>query len=235
MLLDPTFSSPLAGASVSHLESSLPADLSGISIEPIAESTHRVGDSSVTVGAAIAPNPSPTCSDSDVPLAAVARSVNPSGTFATRGGEGSPPTQKNVVESQKTVSPRFSSFLHKVQTTDDDDDRLTGSKHGELIRLSMHLSVGVFCGWGFFSLLGVGVLFAVLVRLVVPDKGGSGVQSTSGQCVSLVPGVATPVVRFSFADSGEEDAEPGSSQRVSIQRPSMDVENVSVDPFVARK
>ena len=126
MLLDPTFSSPLVGASASHLETSLPADLSGISIEPIAESTHRVGDSSVTVGAAIAPNPSPTCSDSDVPLAAVARSVNPSGTVATRGGEGSPPTQENVVESQKTVSPCFSSFLHKLQTTDDDDDRLTG-------------------------------------------------------------------------------------------------------------
>ena len=150
MLLDPTFSSPLAGASVSHLETSLPADLSGISIEPIAESTHRVGDSSVTVGAANARNPSPACSDSDVPLAAVARSVNPSRTVATRGGEGSPPTQENVVGSQKTVSPRFSSLLHKLQTTDDDDDRLKGSKHGELIPLGMHLSVWVFCGWGFF-------------------------------------------------------------------------------------
>ena len=55
MFLDPTFFSPLAGASDSNLEASLPADLSGIAIEPIAESSHRAGDVLDDVAAAIAP------------------------------------------------------------------------------------------------------------------------------------------------------------------------------------
>ena len=43
-LLGPTFSSPLAGASISNLEFALPADLSGLAIELIADLTHRAAD-----------------------------------------------------------------------------------------------------------------------------------------------------------------------------------------------
>ena len=44
MLLDPTPSPPLAGGSVAELRASLPGDLSGISLEPLAESTHGGGE-----------------------------------------------------------------------------------------------------------------------------------------------------------------------------------------------
>ena len=70
LLLEPTFSSPLAGASVSNLEASLPADLSGITIEPHADSTRRAADVLDKVSAPIVPVlPSSCVGDLDVSLA----------------------------------------------------------------------------------------------------------------------------------------------------------------------
>ena len=95
----------MAGASVSNLEASLPAEFSGIAIEPVAESTHRGGGALDDTAAASAPVLSPTYSDSDVSLFVVAKRINPPNVMDTRGGEGTPPSRENVGGSQKTVSP----------------------------------------------------------------------------------------------------------------------------------
>ena len=133
MLLDPTPSPPLAGGFVAELRASLPGDLSGISLEPLAESTHGGGEI-VTEVSPPAASVLPTCcsEDSDVPLAALAKVANAVDNMDSRGGEGlSPPAQGNV-EGQKTVSPRFSSFLRRKRTEGSSGDGGTKVKRGEL-------------------------------------------------------------------------------------------------------
>ena len=160
MLLDPTPSPPLAGGSVAELRASLPGDLSGISLEPLAESTHGGGEI-VTEVSPPAASVLPTCcsEDSDVPLAALAKVANAVDKMDSRGGEGlSPPAQRNA-EGQKTVSPRFSSFLRRKRTEGSSGGGGTKVKRGELsyccfdiymIFVFSHvgqLSLACFCGY----------------------------------------------------------------------------------------
>ena len=90
-LLGPTFSSPLAGASISNLESALPADLSGIAIELIADLTHRAADVLDEVSVPIVLVLPSSCSGgSDGPRAVVAKVVDAAVFVGTHGGEGPP-------------------------------------------------------------------------------------------------------------------------------------------------
>ena len=96
LLLDPPPSPPLAGDSVAEFRASLPGDLSGIMIEPLAESTQGVGGIETGVTAAVVPVPPSCCSgDSDVPLAVLAKDASRVDKDATREGEGLPPPLLN--------------------------------------------------------------------------------------------------------------------------------------------
>ena len=131
MLLGSTFSSLLAEASVSNLEASFPADLSGITIEPIADSTHRAADVLDEVSAPIVPVLHSSCSrDSDVPLALVAKIVDPAVVVGTHGGEGLPLRQMSG-GSQKTGSPQFSSYLRRDSSAGDGGAVSSKIKHGK--------------------------------------------------------------------------------------------------------
>ena len=160
MLLDPTPSPPLAGGSVAELRASLPGDLSGISLEPLAESTHGGGEM-VTEVSPPAVSVLPTCcsEDSDVPLATLAKVAKAVDEMDSHGGEGlSPPAQRKT-EGQKTVSPQFSSFLRRKRTEGSSDGGGTKAKRSELsyccfdiymIFVYAHvgqLSLACFCGY----------------------------------------------------------------------------------------
>ena len=99
LLLDPPPSPPLAGDSVAEFRASLPGDLSGIMIEPLAESTQGVGGIETGVTAAVVPVPPSCCSgDSDVPLAVLAKDASRVDKDATREGEGLPPLLNREVQ-----------------------------------------------------------------------------------------------------------------------------------------
>ena len=117
MLLDPTPSPPLAGGSVAELRASLPGDLSGISLEPLAESTHGGGEI-VTEVSPPAASVLPTCcsEDSDVPLAALAKVANAVDKMDSRGGEGLSPLLREMLKGRKLFlldSHRF--FVEREQ------------------------------------------------------------------------------------------------------------------------
>ena len=117
LLLDPTPSPPLAGGSVAELRASLPGDLSGISLEPLAESTHGGGEI-VTEVSPPAASVLPTCcsEDSDVPLAALAKVANAVDKMDSRGGEGLSPLLREMLKGRKLFlldSHRF--FVEREQ------------------------------------------------------------------------------------------------------------------------
>ena len=92
LLLGPPPSPPLAGDSVAEFRASLPGDLSGILIEPLAESTQGVGEIESGVTAPVVPVLPSCCSeDSDVPLAVLAKVASRVDKDATHEGEGLPP------------------------------------------------------------------------------------------------------------------------------------------------
>ena len=117
MLLDPTPSPPLAGGSVAELRASLPGDLSGISLEPLAESTHGGGEM-VTEVSPPAVSVLPTCcsEDSDVPLATLAKVAKAVDEMDSHGGEGLSPLLREKLRGRKLFllnSHRF--FVEKEQ------------------------------------------------------------------------------------------------------------------------
>ena len=93
MLPEPTFPSPLAGASNTALKASLPGDLSGVSLVPLADSTHHATDSPVDVPAPAAPDLHGS-SDSDVTLADIIKVAAPTVVAVAHEGEGAPPLSK---------------------------------------------------------------------------------------------------------------------------------------------
>ena len=100
LLLDPPFSSPLAGASDSVLKATLPGDFSGIAIEPLADSTHRATEAPDEVATPAVPVLPSSCSDdSYVPLADITKVVVPAVTAVTREGKGSPPSSDDCFSS----------------------------------------------------------------------------------------------------------------------------------------
>ena len=117
MLLDPTPSPPLAGGSVAELRASLPGDLSGISLEPLAESTHGGGEM-VTEVSPPAVSVLPTCcsEDSDVLLAALAKVAKAVDEMDSHGGEGLSPLLREMLRGRKLFlldSHRF--FVEREQ------------------------------------------------------------------------------------------------------------------------
>ena len=114
LLLDPPPSPPLAGDSVAEFRATLPGDLSGILIEPLAESTQGVGGIETGVTAAVVPVPPSCCSgDSDVPLAVLAKDASRVDKDATHEGEGLPPPLLNreVQGFCKQILPDFGKEL----------------------------------------------------------------------------------------------------------------------------
>ena len=99
LLLDPPPSPHLAGDSVAEFRASLPGDLSGIYIEPLAESTQGVGEIESVITAPVAPVPPSCCSgDSDVPLAVLVKVASTVNKDATHEGEGLPPLLSRKLE-----------------------------------------------------------------------------------------------------------------------------------------
>ena len=143
LLLDPPPSPPLAGDSVAEFRASLPGDLSGIMIEPLAESTQGVGGIETGASAAVVPVPPSCCSgDSDVPLAVLAKDASRVDKDATREGEGLPPPleqgsagvlQADILRSRKRIAKDAGSEGSK-------------SKRGELFPLLrfLYCVVGLF-------------------------------------------------------------------------------------------
>ena len=133
LLPEPTFSSPLAGASDTALKASLPGDLSGVSLVPLADSTHHATDSPVDVPAPASPDLHGS-SDSDVPLADIIKVAAPTVVAVAHEGEGAtPPLKERAGSSQTTVSPRFSSFLRQEVASGGAEAVSSKNKHGELV------------------------------------------------------------------------------------------------------
>ena len=131
MLTDPTPSPHLAGDSVAEFRAFLPGDLSGISIEPLAESTHGAGEIVTEVSPpAVSVFPSCCSEDSDVTLAVLAKVASAVDKMDSHGGEGLPPAQKTT-EGQKTVCPKFSSFLCRKRTEGGTGAEGSKGKRGE--------------------------------------------------------------------------------------------------------
>ena len=117
LLLDPPPSPPLAGDSVAEFRASLPGDLSGILIEPLAESTQGVGEIESGVTAPVVPVLPSCCSgDSDVPLAVLAKVASRVDKDATHEGEGLPPPLLNreVQRFWKQILPDFGKELQGI-------------------------------------------------------------------------------------------------------------------------
>ena len=115
LLLDPP-PSPLAGGSVAEFRAPLPRDLSGILIEPLAESTQGVGEIESGVTAPVVPVLPSCCSgDSDVPLAVLAKVASRVDKDATHEGEGLPPLlNREVQRFWKQILPDFGKELQGI-------------------------------------------------------------------------------------------------------------------------
>ena len=128
LLLGPTFSSPLAGASDTALRATLPGDLSSIAVDPFADSPRQATEVLDRVVAQAIPDLSASCSDnSDVPLATIAKAVVPANTADTHAGEGSPPSSRLT-----TGSPRYSAFLHRKDSLGGSGTVPSGNERGKL-------------------------------------------------------------------------------------------------------
>ena len=143
LLLDPPPSPPLAGDSVAEFRASLPGDLSGILIEPLAESTQGVGGIETGVTAAVVPVPPSCCSgDSDVPLAVLAKDAIRVDKDATHEGEGlPPPLEQRSTGVLQANTPRF-----RKRVARDAGSEGSKSKRGELFSLLrfLYCVVGLF-------------------------------------------------------------------------------------------
>ena len=112
MLTDPTPSPPLAGDSVAEFRASLPGDLFGISIEPLAESTHGAGEIVTEVSPpAVSVFPSCCSEDSDVPLAVLAKVASAVGKMDSHGGEGLPPLLRRLQKGRRLFLPSSRRFF----------------------------------------------------------------------------------------------------------------------------
>ena len=247
-LLDPAFYSPLAEAFVSGLKASLPGDLSGITIEPLADSTHRAAEVLDENSSLVIPVLPSSCSgDSGVPLAVIAKIAKQPLTVDTHGCEGSSPPRQNSGGSQETGSPRFSSFLLQGLSMGCDGAVSSKNEHSKLFLLLLPIFsldvqvVGRGCCYGCHNYSRKGIS-SVVVQLVIPGEGGSEEQSTSKQLSASTSKAAATAVRLDSADIDDEcdvDATlPGTSaQSVGVLGAAVSDAATShtLDPFAARK